>query len=1339
MIELLFSHVQEILSALADVPAPANGSAQGPETALRRSAFKAIMYMYATAVQVADKTSVPQSIVGANAKGAAGKKGAKGKAPAAVDLEDEVDVEDNGADVAGGADKTDANGGFDWPGLREPCIRLMVAILSADLRKLWSLGLPEEEFIGAFTKTGARLVTNALSMKDKDSRRAVVDLLSLACWRFGPSTVTPTVAAIVDAITKYEHAPPIAADVAFALGSATSKTHAPHVVSEMLREIGSIGHSSGGSSGGAGAGADAASSAAGTKDSAGLRRAAAFIMDVSERIPSLVLANMSVLLPYLDCESHALRTALVTTLGNIVATTFNTATEASAASGDAGAADGGAAAQFNASTRDTLLDVMQQRAYDVHSYSRAAVLRAWVSLAGATAIPVSRLPATTSLAIDRLMDKASIVRKTSAQLLRSLLENNPFGPRIDAVVFNQQVAAAGAWLAANAPAVWAQLSGMHAGKQQSNPSKNQQPKGLKSIKESDDDGDEDVAEVPDGDDALNESLVADAAAEMEAGNNGGAAGEAAATMDVIVTPEAAKVVAAREMCLAASKFAVSVASAVPTMVELLHSKTGSDVMEAIRFLASARSFQVPGAEAGLARMLVLVWKDGPVREEVVRTFDKLYILNEALDGNDDADGDGAVFGAPAGDAVDGVEGGATAVEAGADDAATAPAVATAGGAATSRRSSRARTTSSQSLAELDDDEDEDDDDAPAAKSRAAKGKKSAATAAAKPKAAPKSKAAAGASSKASTKATSASSRANIDPSVVADNLIKLISGSSIAVCTSLEEVIKLCSQRGLIPSTVLASLWEFVAVGIASHVRTRIAVGSFLQTCSAAKAGANVIVDTPASMSQLKSHNRGCEAVLQRARSAMCIVGMAAAASPETVDSLAGLKRLYAVMHALQVPGLPVGQQLAYVATRVLPATASAGSAGRPSSSSSVDLSILDQALCAGDYRLARHACAALQRLAGSSVAASPKKTMAGASSSAAPAAAAPAPTSGKPPTGKAAAAAATKAAAAATAEAAAAEERKLMLSGIIECVAGMIRGDWDGGDVENSYWYAAAQQGIDAIFALAPQPVAICTSVLQSMAAGALVATSGGGNEPAAAFAPNISTTRMSRLFFVLGHVALKTLVHVEALATRVKLLRIKAADKLQADHAAGSSSGAASSAGVAAGGKAKGKAASAAANKNSAANDGIEEQLGVSAAEDEKESELVVQIADREMMAGNNLAAVFAPLLTQMAYSLLQQTPADGLNEGTSSSMMMAQSALLALSKFMCVSSDFCESHLQLLFTVLSKASNPRIRGMIAISLGDLAFRFPNLIEPYTHHLYARLRDNDAGVRKNTLMVGS
>jgi condensin complex subunit 1 len=71
------------------------------------------------------------------------------------------------------------------------------------------------------------------------------------------------------------------------------------------------------------------------------------------------------------------------------------------------------------------------------------------------------------------------------------------------------------------------------------------------------------------------------------------------------------------------------------------------------------------------------------------------------------------------------------------------------------------------------------------------------------------------------------------------------------------------------------------------------------------------------------------------------------------------------------------------------------------------------------------------------------------------------------------------------------------------------------------------------------------------------------------------------------------------------------------------------------------------------------------------------------------------------------------------------------------MCVSSDYCESHLQLLFTILEKSKNPAIRSNLVIALGDMAVCFSTLIDENISFLYNRLSDEDTLVKKNALMV--
>lgn len=45
--------------------------------------------------------------------------------------------------------------------------------------------------------------------------------------------------------------------------------------------------------------------------------------------------------------------------------------------------------------------------------------------------------------------------------------------------------------------------------------------------------------------------------------------------------------------------------------------------------------------------------------------------------------------------------------------------------------------------------------------------------------------------------------------------------------------------------------------------------------------------------------------------------------------------------------------------------------------------------------------------------------------------------------------------------------------------------------------------------------------------------------------------------------------------------------------------------------------------------------------------------------------------------------------------------------------------------------------MRSNCIVALGDLTVRFPNLLEPWTEHVYARLHDRSHSVRKNAVLV--
>ena len=79
----------------------------------------------------------------------------------------------------------------------------------------------------------------------------------------------------------------------------------------------------------------------------------------------------------------------------------------------------------------------------------------------------------------------------------------------------------------------------------------------------------------------------------------------------------------------------------------------------------------------------------------------------------------------------------------------------------------------------------------------------------------------------------------------------------------------------------------------------------------------------------------------------------------------------------------------------------------------------------------------------------------------------------------------------------------------------------------------------------------------------------------------------------------------------------------------------------------------------------------------------------------------------------------------------------ATLSFSKFLCVSSQFCDANHHLLFRILKTSRDANIRSNIAIALGDVAVSFSTIVDENSDELYCGLSDGDLVVKKNTLMV--
>jgi len=188
-----------------------------------------------------------------------------------------------------------------------------------------------------------------------------------------------------------------------------------------------------------------------TSQGAFQRSLGAFLVLVAEKLPHIVLANISVLLPLLDVDCYPLRQAIVESIGNLLSAEGRKLPsgarcaqpqddqvpegENAGESQALPAQTSGSEATFTmaAATKKDLLETLLARSVDKSVWVRYKVLQTLASLASNTktaALPKEQWPRVLDIATRRMQDTASMSRKAAMQLLRTLVEFHPYGPAL---------------------------------------------------------------------------------------------------------------------------------------------------------------------------------------------------------------------------------------------------------------------------------------------------------------------------------------------------------------------------------------------------------------------------------------------------------------------------------------------------------------------------------------------------------------------------------------------------------------------------------------------------------------------------------------------------------------------------------------------------------------------------------------------------------------------------------------------------------------------------------------------------------------------------------------------
>jgi condensin complex subunit 1 len=321
----------------------------------------------------------------------------------------------------------------------------------------------------------------------------------------------------------------------------------------------------------------------------------------------------------------------------------------------------------------------------------------------------------------------------------------------------------------------------------------------------------------------------------------------------------------------------------------------------------------------------------------------------------------------------------------------------------------------------------------------------------------------------------------------------------------------------------------------------------------------------------------------------------------------------------------------------------------------------------------------------------------------------------------------------------------------------------------ENEEWYGVAEQAINAIYAISKHPDVLCSEIIrhktkavfsgrarsnsndrptsrdsqkssqskQSAKAETEDAAEDGGvdggeptvvpstqqpatQQPAAqADAPKPkrdNAIALSELLFIVGHVAIKQIVHLELCELDFKRRKQEKEKAVAAE-----------------------KAAEAESRRNSRNNRAS--TIGTVVNKDEPEDELdliggtteddfteaMLHIRERELLYGqDSLLAHYGGLVSEIC-----------ANNTKYKDKGLQAAATLCLAKLMCVSAEYCEANLPLLITIMERSPDATVRSNAVIALGDMAVCFNHLIDENTDFLYRRLADKDASVKRTCLMT--
>ncbi|CAN3376131.1 hypothetical protein DIURU_001918 [Diutina rugosa] len=278
----------------------------------------------------------------------------------------------------------------------EDALQAVTAVISiSHLDKMFVSSTERDQFVELFTRPTINLMEDPDRMKRLNIRQLIFKILALSVQFHNHHAIIRH--SVTQLLQYFHHLAPHLAELLVLIANTYNY---PKLTEDVLLEIGNSNF-------------DAA-------DTNGPKQVAELIVSLSQLAPRLVSRQLAAVSQLLENNNMHLRNAVVESCGNIVLDMIHVNAEE----------------QDNslAPATDGLLQLLEERLYDVHFLVRSKAVQAITKVSDSSLKQPKRRLKWLALAVNQLDDKSTVVRRNSIKLMNSLVSNHKYpGSRLSLI------------------------------------------------------------------------------------------------------------------------------------------------------------------------------------------------------------------------------------------------------------------------------------------------------------------------------------------------------------------------------------------------------------------------------------------------------------------------------------------------------------------------------------------------------------------------------------------------------------------------------------------------------------------------------------------------------------------------------------------------------------------------------------------------------------------------------------------------------------------------------------------------------------------------------------------